>query len=336
MTPDPPSPPVSASHAPPGHDDHPPGTDRSGHGIRNRDPSQGRQAPPGPLPGAEPEQAPGWSSIWPEPPAFRRPVPPSPIEVYELFHPRVPPALEGLTILHIADLHTTRGRPITAAVRELADALPHAPVDLVVLTGDYVDRPDAVDAGLQALDLLASRWRARLGAAAILGNHDTGAFALSRERFTSARWLRNEHACLPGLPLTILGGSYPEDLFSAALHAPPEALAPERFVLALAHYPTQIYAAARLDIPLLLAGHTHAGQWRLGPGLAPHTSCDLPGSLGTGIIRLDDTLCCITRGIGTTALHLRINCPPQAPIYVLRRGPLPPLVPGRVRSVQAW
>ena len=108
------------------------------------------------------------------------------------------------------------------------------------------------------------------------------------------------------------------------------------FTLALAHHPNTLIPAAALHIPVLLAGHTHAGQIRLHPRLAPHTSSDLPMHLASGILQLGSTLCCISRGLGDGVVeHLRINCPRQMPLYTLRRAErLEPYE--NVRQVRSW
>ena len=99
--------------------------------------------------------------------------------------------------------------------------------------------------------------------------------------------------------------------------------------------------ASSLNLPLVLAGHTHAGQIRLSPRLAPHTSSDLPAHLATGVLRLRGTLCCVSRGMGEAIReHLRINCPRHVPLYTLRRGELPRAEGGAgaevVTQVMAW
>jgi predicted MPP superfamily phosphohydrolase len=179
----------------------------------------------------------------------------------------------------------------------------------------------------------------------VFGNHDTPAFQdRVRREIRGIRWLENDAADVEthGVTLRILGASEPEDLLHAVLSA--DASTVPAFTLALAHFPPQIYPAAQLGIPLVLAGHTHGGQIRLGPSHAPHTSCDLDKNLASGVIRLGETLCAISRGVGETMLDLRVNCPPQLSLYTLRRGELPGgpdreadagTMP-RVRQVIAW
>ncbi|MFO0785220.1 MAG: metallophosphoesterase family protein [Phycisphaerales bacterium] len=258
---------------------------------------------------------PGPRPVW----SFRNPHPPRPIEPFDLFHPAVPPELEGLRILHLSDLHIERLRPRPAYLERTLAALRVTPADLVVLTGDYMTHPGDEPAALAALIRCASAWNSRFGACAIAGNHDTPGF-LKSARIPGLKWLSHESVEIPidrgrgKTTLRLIGSGFPESLLAAS--SPPS----DNFSLALVHDPAQVYAAARLSIPIVLAGHTHGGQFRPHKSFAPHTSCDLPGAFASGIFRLDSTILCISRGLGSAFLPFRFNCPPQAPLYTLRRA----------------
>ncbi|GIK20544.1 MAG: hypothetical protein AMXMBFR77_27240 [Phycisphaerales bacterium] len=249
--------------------------------------------------------------------AYRRPVPPYPIETHELPLSSLPSALNGFRVLHISDLHVRRLCLRSGLLGRTLAALPRTPLELVLLTGDYADRPGHEHAALRTLHALASAWRARHGAVAIFGNHDTALMRRLARDVPGLRCIDTGAIDLPDLPLRILAASYPEDLFAAALSRSHD----DRFEIALVHDPVAAIAAAELRVPLVLAGHTHGGQVRLSPRAIPHTSSDLPASLASGILRIDGTLCCISRGLGDAMLPIRLNCPPHAPLYVLRRAP---------------
>ncbi len=281
---------------------------------------------------------------------LRRPIPPFPLEIAAIHHPELPPELDGFSILHLTDLHSRRGRPATPFVRELASSLAYCPVDLAVFTGDAMDHPGDESAALTALGSLLASCRARHGVLAVFGNHDSSTFRAAASQFPGIRWLRNQSLTIPGLPLRILGPEDPADLLATCLcspdptpaptphptpHASPRP-SPAPFTIALSHYPTDIYPAAEFGIHLLLAGHTHGGQLRLSPDLAPHTSTDLPGRLACGILRLRSTLCAVPRGLGQAVVELRFNCPPQAPTYILKRGPFSTPTCPNLRRLEAW
>ncbi len=276
--------------------------------------------------------------------AFRQPRPPAPIEPFEIPHSSLPAALDGLTILHISDLHSRTPQWGRRWFRSMLEGLRRTPADIVAFTGDYMDSPPNARSALKALSAVVDAIRPRLGAFGIFGNHDTTPFMrAARRRLAKVRWLDGEHVDVQhrGVPLRILGAHWPEDLLSAALQTPETAAAPvagaggsdpadhppsarDPFTITLAHIPTALITAASMNLPLVLAGHTHAGQIRLSPRLAPHTSSDLPAHLATGVLRLRGTLCCVSRGTGEAIMErLRINCPRHVPLYTLRRGELP-------------
>jgi len=256
---------------------------------------------------------------------------PSPIERYEIAHPAVPEALDGLSVLHLSDLHITRSRFGGRLDDALLEALDSTPVDVIALTGDYMSRPGDEPLAMEALWRVARAWRARLGAFGVFGNHDTPKLRrLAVERIEGVRWLEGG-AGVDGSPLRVLGSSDPEDLLAASL-SETEAAA---VTLTLVHQPSAIYAASTLGLPLVLAGHTHGGQVRLSKRKLLHTAGDLPGDRACGILRLGETLCCVSRGLGEMLLPVRVNCPRQAPLYTLRRGELPEGGPGLER-VLAW
>lgn len=270
---------------------------------------------------------------------------PPPIERFDIAHPDLPASLDGLRVLHLTDTHVrTHPAPARSPVQRALPAVleaveRHAPPDIACFTGDAMDQPEDIDHALPALAELLETCAPRLGWLGVFGNHDTPDFQRRAADLPDIRWLKNEHQRVSD-DLTVVGASEPEDLFAAALSMPMSPPSTPSFTLALAHFPPQIYPAARLGFPLLLAGHTHGGQIRLGPSAAPHTSCDLGPGVGSGVLRLGNTLCAISRGAGETVLDLRINCPPQVGLYTLRKGPLPggddTDDPPRLRQVIAW
>src|SRR5215218_3840168 len=75
------------------------------------------------------------------------------------------PGQAPLTVLHLSDLHLT-----AADDRQMRflERLAAEPVDLVVVTGDMLGEPEALDPVLATL----GRFRPRLGAVAVLGSND--------------------------------------------------------------------------------------------------------------------------------------------------------------------
>src|SRR5262249_22324753 len=81
--------------------------------------------------------------------------------------PRLPPEWEGLTILHLTDLHLC-GTPDLVWFERVLERCRRQEVDLVAVTGDLVDTIEHH----RCLVPLLSGLRGRAGSFAILGNHD--------------------------------------------------------------------------------------------------------------------------------------------------------------------
>ena len=82
----------------------------------------------------------------------------------------------------------------------------------------------------------------------------------------------------------------------------------------LAHDPRRLFEAVSLDVPLVLAGHTHGGQVVL-PGLGPIAARKFPVVAGTG--RRANTAIFVSRGVGSVYVPVRINCPPEVAVVTL-------------------
>ncbi|MCC6230936.1 MAG: metallophosphoesterase [Phycisphaerales bacterium] len=231
-----------------------------------------------------------------------------------------------------------RHRPTPPTITDLLDALGQTETDLVVLTGDFMDRPGDEKTAMESLREVVAACHARLGIAGVVGNHDSGPLRERLAEVRGVRWLTRGAPVWDVMPeLRLIGSEEPEDLLASVLASP--APGSGAMTIGLIHYPSEIYTAADLGIPLVLAGHTHAGQFRVSPRLAPHTSSDLPADLATGVLRLRQTLCAVSRGLGQAVIEARINCPPQAPVYVLRRGELPRIGAAdfnRLTMQEAW
>lgn len=221
----------------------------------------------------------------------------------------------------------------------LAGELSATAVDLVALTGDYADGPTGDADAVAVLERLSQSWRARFGAFGIFGNHDGAGLVARATRTPGVRWLGNEAVLLPGL--VVCGGSFPEDACAIGMAASDAAGATSSvdgapFVIGLVHYPTEGLPLASFGVHLVLAGHTHGGQVRVSARCAPHTSCDLPGSMPSGLLRFGETLIAVSRGLGDAVVPFRVRCARHAPLYVLRRGEWAEPGAEGLSTVRAW
>jgi len=230
---------------------------------------------------------------------------------------RLPPALDGLTILHLTDLHLC-GTPDRQFYREVLDlCMAVGPPDVVAITGDVVDSAFHY----RWIVPLLGRLRWTTAAFAILGNHDAIYDpAVVRRRLSKLRMqvLGNSwrQVDIRGEPVVVIGQEAPWFRPEPDLTKCPK----ELFRLCLSHTPDHFDWARRHDVDLMLAGHVHGGQIRLpmvGPLFVPSR---YSRRYDSGTFYAAPTLMRVTRGLAGRE-PLRFNCPPEVVRITLRRGP---------------
>jgi len=243
-----------------------------------------------------------------------------------LIFPDLPPALNGLRIAHLSDVHA--GIHMSEEkMREIVKQTNALGADLIVQTGDMIDIsqsyiPDYVRA---FRDL-----HAPLGVVTVLGNHDryTGQDAVIRGVKDAGQvFVKNGVHVIErgGAALALVGIDDPhawraddpqdDDLEQALRITPP---AKEAFRILLAHRPGAFDGAAPRGIPLTLAGHIHGGQfylpvigWSPGPLITKYVM----GHFTQGTSQLY-----VSRGIGVVGVPLRVFVPPEIALFELRRA----------------
>lgn len=235
---------------------------------------------------------------------------------------RLPTALEGLSVLHLSDLHFT-GRIGKSYFQEVVRLANEQTPDLVAITGDLVDFDECIDWIPDTFGQLQSRY----GTYFVLGNHDLRVDVPRLRRVMVEAGLvdlgnRWQEVPVRDTSLLLIGNEMPwigpaPELASAP---PPAPDGPVRIVLA--HTPDQIGWARRQQADLLLAGHLHGGQIRL-PLLGPLLSPSLWGVryARVGVHHLPPTVLHVTRGVSGIQ-PIRLNCPPEIVRLVLH-GPSP-------------
>ena len=241
------------------------------------------------------------------------------VSQHDVFLPDLAPALDGLRVAHLTDLHRGPITPDDVLVRALAATTSLKP-DAVFLTGDFVHGHHRDAAPLARL-LVESGLSPRLGVWGCLGNHD---YSSSADEVTRAladiaglRMLRNEAAEIaPGLWVagiedTLRGRP---DARKAVAAIPASAA-----VVYLSHNPVGVFGVDE-NPWLVLAGHTHGGQICL-PGLPPHFPPGMDGFpliAGWGVF--DRARLYVNRGVGMGMVPLRLNCRPEVALFTLHRG----------------
>jgi len=193
--------------------------------------------------------------------------------------PGLPPALAGLRIAHVTDIHIGKftDDPLLRAVVERTNALRP---DLVLFTGDLIDFDLAdLPAGLAMM----KRWDPKFGVCVCEGNHDLMSGRTAFEQQVTAAGFSmpinsSQMFTIRGQALQILGlrwggvdvskpkeiGAGDADIAESVQSLIPQ-LQSEAFPILLAHHPHAFDYLGDSNINLVLAGHTHGGQINFGP-----------------------------------------------------------------------
>ena len=234
--------------------------------------------------------------------------------VTETAVPGAPDFMRGLRALFVADVHVVR-RTTAGDLERFVARLGALSPDLVLLGGDYADRPEHCTRFFEALAAL----RPPMGCYGVLGNNDSEAWpdvdALRRLMAAAGcRLLVNAAARidLPGGRLYVAGlddyrygDPRPEKLYPAA--------GTGRYRVLLSHYPRPVPVMP----DLMLAGHTHGGQINF-LGLTPFSlgferllRPDLAPLWVAGRRALAGGLLLVSKGVGTSRLPVRVGVRPE-------------------------
>ncbi len=251
--------------------------------------------------------------------------------------PALEPGQPPCTVLHLSDFHLLAGD--TRRRRFLAE-LAELPADLVVVTGDILGEPAALDAALESL----SRFHPRFGSVAVLGSNDFYApqpknylsyFRRKRRRrlprghnpwrelvrgLESMGWLvlANRRGRLGDLEVACMSDPHIR-LDDLTIPVPADGDSP-RLRIGVVHSPYQrsLNAFERTGYQLVLAGHTHGGQVRVPVVGALVTNCDLPRERVRGLSRWGSTWLHVSAGLGTSKYApFRFACRPEATLLTL-------------------
>ncbi len=235
----------------------------------------------------------------------------------DLTFAELPPAFDGLAILHISDLHADMNEVAMDNLVQLVGGLQY---DLCVLTGDY--RGKTFGPFEPALEGVA-KVRAQLKAPifGVLGNHDTIQMVPAMEAMGIGILLNECEAIVRGDQRIYLAGIDDahfyrvDNIEKAALQIPANA-----FSILLSHTPEVYRQAAGANFNLMLSGHTHGGQICL-PGSIPiKLEAVLPRRMGAGAWRHQKMTGYTSVGAGSSLLPVRLNCPPEITLHCLRRA----------------
>lgn len=244
---------------------------------------------------------------------------------------RLPPAFDGYRLAQLSDIHLDGSQAAVTRLEQAVGWIMAQQPDAVALTGDYVSykRP------LNTAPLVEQfrRLSAPDGVLAITGNHDDRRHRHAVEAALAQSGVTYLHNAVhpvrrAGASIYLCGmGSMSRrqarlDRVVRALNraAQADGIAPgAACAILLAHEPdfADISAPTR-RFDLQLSGHAHGGQVRL-PLLTRLMLPTYGARYTNGLYLVKRMLVYASRGLGTTNLPLRFNCPPEVTLFTLYR-----------------
>ncbi|AKQ65783.1 hypothetical protein A176_002695 [Myxococcus hansupus] len=232
--------------------------------------------------------------------------------------PKLPKALDGLSIVQLTDIHVghfIQRRYMDALVQQANALRP----DLFAITGDLVDGDvPSLGGHVAALAALKSRY----GSYFVTGNHDYYSGDEEWSAFLESlgiEVLRNRHVRIgdAGASLDLVGvddwsGGRRRNKKGYDLDQALAGRDPDRAAVLLAHQPANFKVAAERGMDLQISGHTHGGQ------LVPMTFLiGLAWEHSAGLYAHGDSNIYVSRGCGFWGPPMRVGSPPEIVKLVL-------------------
>jgi len=233
--------------------------------------------------------------------------------------PKLPDQFNGYRIIQISDFHLGTWLDKQAMI-DIVDLVNQQEPDLIAITGDFISlKPTKFSADLVST---LSKLKSKDGVIAVLGNHDHYTDAaviravlkecnivdLSNRIFSIRRG--TYHLYFAGIDDYMTSHA---DLQKVISQIPQD----ENSVILLAHEPDFAdISAASGKFAMQISGHTHGGQICLpvwGNLYLPRLGRKYP----SGRYLVEDMVVYTNRGLGTSWLKFRFNCPPEITVFQL-------------------
>lgn len=246
--------------------------------------------------------------------------------VYRIADSQIPRGFDGFRIIQLSDLHQAEfGEGNSRLIEQIADAKP----DMIAITGDMIDsRHTNIAAALELAEALVGICPVYY----VNGNHEAriSEYETLKEGLEAAgvsllenRKVTIKHSDDQITLMGIMDPAFCVDYLAgdaAAVKSAIGKLQYERdgYTVLLTHRPElfDVYADAGLD--LVLAGHTHGGQFRLpfvGGLVAPNQGF-FP-QYDAGVYEKENTTMVISRGLGASVIPIRFCNRPEIVLIVL-------------------
>jgi len=242
------------------------------------------------------------------------------ISTNKLKVPYLPSALNGLKVVHLADLHYKPDKDeglLSSVVEKVNQINP----DLIMLTGDYVDHDTS---GIDPMLKYLAKLKSKHGILACMGNHDgwnaNGEYFKTKFEKNGIQFLINENTALK---------INNETLHIAATDfiwkGKPDPIATLKGIPSSAPLITMVHEPDYFDTMLehrdhylQLSGHTHGGQCRVPFINYAPKKVKYGKKYIYGEYTKENSSVFVTKGIGTTGIRVRFSCLPEIALHTLK------------------
>jgi predicted MPP superfamily phosphohydrolase len=219
--------------------------------------------------------------------------------------------LAGLKVVFAGDFHVKKYQE--KRLQKVIKTINAQNPDIVLLIGDYINEHDFnATLPLPKITNYLSQIKSKYGVYSVLGNHD---WLANGEKVTEAltesniKVLANSNIKVNvGDKNIYIAGV--EDLQTRMPNVFKALIGSSKPVILLTHTP-DIFSMVPESVDLTLAGHVHGGQVRLPFVGALIVPSQYGNKYSQGLIEEDNKKMIVTRGIGTSILPVRFNCPPE-------------------------
>ncbi len=242
----------------------------------------------------------------------------------EIWLPNLPKAMNGFRIVQISDVHAG-SFPDHKPFQEVRRIVESLKPDALVITGDFVNaQPDE----LRIIEKDISGLAAGMPVYASLGNHDHYHTAAEhRKLIAGVRELgvdllvNSNRRIGSGSNTLVIAGTdntgFKQEF--AELNTSLHGTSADDAIVLLAHDPTfwdkEVVGS---DVGLMLAGHTHGGQFGVQLGNFEWSPAKMVYKQSAGLYKRGHQALYVNRGVGTVGPPMRIGIPPEITVITLR------------------
>ncbi|MCC8307549.1 metallophosphoesterase [Bacillus amyloliquefaciens] len=233
----------------------------------------------------------------------------------------IPRGFDNFKIVQFSDTHLSDVFT-SGDLNKAAEKINQLKPDLLIFTGDLIDKPHLFNDHQQALAVLQNL-EAPFGKLCVYGNHDHGGYGTNTYKalMEAADFQVLRNGCRQ---VQLTDGSRIELAFldDVMLGKPDyegtlSRLSEDAFSILIVHEPDAALKIGGYPVNLQLSGHTHGGQVQL-PFFGPLITPPYGKTYTDGMYTLHDTAVYVNRGLGTTRLPYRFLARPEITLFTLK------------------